>query len=278
MDVVDLKPQYKAWASFIYSTLESVSAISELPMERLYIMEAIIFGKGINVGRLLNLCIQQMADCGTSVHLGHVCLINALCKAKGVPEEHGDIMLKSKGDIDDTAIVKFEKKKGHEGPPVQQARGGPSQAQPMQEDAPQHPPLHPMMLDYICGMANWAQDTSSQLYVDNPYFGAELSLAADQHRQRPLQRNAFDRFGTEANMEDYFMDQRRRAGEREGRVRADFVRGKAASEQRANEFFAGLQGDLEATDEDEQDGLGVRILFSAFYLLFLYFDVLFYSV
>jgi hypothetical protein len=251
MDVVDLKPQYKAWASFIHSTLESVSATSELPMERLYIVEAIIFGHGINVGRLINLSIQQMADCGTSVHLGHVCLINALCKAKGVPEEHGDIMLKSKGDIDDTAMVKFEKKKGHEGPPVQRERGGSSQAQPMQEDAPQYPPLHPMMLDYLGGMACWAQDTSSQLYVDGPYFGAELSLAADQHRQRSLQSNTFDRFGTEANMEDYIMEQRRRAGEREGRLRSDFARGKAVSDQRMNEFYADLQGDPEATDEDE---------------------------
>jgi len=115
MDVVDLKPQYKVWDSFIHSTLESVSATSELPMERLFILEAIIFGYGINVGRLLNLSIQQMADCGTFVTLGHSCLINALCKAEGVPEERWDIMFKSKGDIDDTAMVKFERKKGHEG-------------------------------------------------------------------------------------------------------------------------------------------------------------------
>jgi len=173
MDMVDLKPQYKAWASFIHSTLESVSATSELPMERLYILEAIIFGYGTNVGRLLNLSIQQMADCGTSVTLGHSCLINALCKKEGVPEELGDIMFKSKGDIDDTTMVKFEKKKGREGQPVQRARGEPSQAQPMQEDAPQYPPIHPMMLDYLGGMACWAQDTSSQLYMDDPYFGAE---------------------------------------------------------------------------------------------------------
>jgi hypothetical protein len=84
-------------------------------MERLYILETIIFGYVINVGRLLNLSIQQMADYGTSVHLGHVCLINALCKKEGVPEELGDIVLKSKGDIDDTTMVKFEKKKGCEG-------------------------------------------------------------------------------------------------------------------------------------------------------------------
>jgi hypothetical protein len=126
MDVVDLKPQYKAWASFIHSTIESVSATSELPMERLYILEAIIFGYGINVGRLLNMSIQEMADCGTLVHLGHICLINALCKKEGVPEELGDITLKSKGAIDDTAMVKFEKKKGREGPSVQRERGGPS--------------------------------------------------------------------------------------------------------------------------------------------------------
>jgi len=52
----------------------------------------------------------------------------------------------------------------------------------MQEDAPQYPPLYPMMHVYICGMANWASDTSSQLYVDGPNFGAELSLAVDPHR------------------------------------------------------------------------------------------------
>ena len=109
-----------------------------------------------------------------------------------------------------------------------------------------------MMLDYLGGMACWAQDTSSQLYVDGPYFGAELSLAADQHRQRSLQSNAFDRFGTEANMEEYFMEQRRRAGEREGRVRSDFARRRAASVQSNNEFYAGLQEDPVATNEDEQ--------------------------
>lgn len=37
MDVVDLKPQYKSWESFIHSTLESVSATSELPLDRLFI-------------------------------------------------------------------------------------------------------------------------------------------------------------------------------------------------------------------------------------------------
>jgi len=160
-------------------------------------------------------------------------------------------MFRSKGDIDDTTMVKFEKKKGHEGQPGQQAHGGPHQVQPMQEDAPQHLPLHPMMHDYICGMANWAQATSAQLYVDNPYFGAELSLAAHQHRQRPLQSNAFERFGTEENMEHYFVDQRGRAQVREQRVRDNYVCGKTASEQRANDFYADIQGHSEDT-EDEQ--------------------------
>lgn len=40
--------------------------------------------------------------------------------------------------------------------------------------------------------------------------------------------------------------------EREGRLRSDFARAKAASEQSVNEFYAGLQDDPEATDEDEQ--------------------------
>ena len=115
MNVVDLKLEYKALASFIHSTLESVSSTSELPLERLYIVEAIIFGHEINVGRLLHLSIQEMADCGTSVTLGHCCLINALCKAEGVPEERGDIMMNSKGVIDDTAMTKFESEKGQQG-------------------------------------------------------------------------------------------------------------------------------------------------------------------
>jgi hypothetical protein len=83
IDVVHLKPIYKAWASFIHSNVESVSATSELPMDRLYILEVIIFGYGINVGRLINLSIQGMADYETSVTLGHCCLINALCKKEG---------------------------------------------------------------------------------------------------------------------------------------------------------------------------------------------------
>jgi hypothetical protein len=244
---VDLKPLYKAWASFIHSNVESVSSTSELPMDRLYILEAIIFGYEINVGRLINLSIQEMADCETSVTLGHCCLINALCKKEGISEELGDIILKSKGKIDDTAMVNFEKKKGREGQQGHQANAGLSQAQPMQEDMPQHPPLHPMMLDYICGMANWAQGTSSQLYVDSPFFGADLSLAADQQRQRPLQSNAYQRFGTEENMENYFVEQRRRAGEREGRVRSNFARGKMASEQMDD-----VADDDEETEEDEQ--------------------------
>lgn len=176
MNVVDLKLEYKAWESFIHSTLESVSTTSELPLERLYILEAIVFGNGINVGRLLNMSIQQMADCGTSITLGHCCLINALCKAEGVPVERGDIMFNSKGAIDDTAMTKFERE------PARQGRREPQHVQPMQEDAPQHPPLHPMVHDYICGMSNWARDTSSEIYVDGPYFGAELSLVVDQHR------------------------------------------------------------------------------------------------
>jgi len=252
MDVVDLKPQYKAWASFIHSTFESVFATSELPMESLYILEAIIFGNGINVGQLLNLSIQQMENCGTSVTLGHCCLINALCKEEGVSEEHGDIMFKSKGDIDDTTMVKFEKKKGHEDQEGQPTHGRSHTAQPMHEDAPQHSPLHSMMHDYICGMANWTQDTSSQLYVYDPYFGVELSLAADQHRQRPLQSNSFERFGTEELMENYFVDHRRRAQDSEQQVRTDYTRGRQASEQHTNDFYAGIQGHSEDTEEDEQ--------------------------
>ncbi|KEH41533.1 hypothetical protein MTR_1g052090 [Medicago truncatula] len=186
--------------------------------------------------------MNVMADCGTSVTLGHCCLINALCNAEAVPVERGDIMFNSKGAIDDTAMTKFERESARQG------RHAPQQVQPMQEDAPQHPPLHPMLQDYICGMANWAQDTSSELYLDGPYFGAELSLAADQHRQMPLQGNAFERFGNEEAMENYFVNQRERAQARERRARADYACGKTGSEQRASQFYANIEG----SSEDEQ--------------------------
>lgn len=72
-----------------------------------------------------------------------------------------------------------------------------------------------MMHDYIYWIVNLAQDTSTQLYVDNPCFGPEL-LATDS--------NAFQRFETEENMESYFVvDQRGRSQVREQRVRDDYA-------------------------------------------------------
>jgi len=88
------------------------------------------------------------------------------------------------------------------------------------------------------------------MYVDDPYFGAELSLATDQHLQRPLQSNAFRRFGTEENMENYFVDQKGRAWDREQRVRADYARGMQASVQHTIDFYPEIQ--RQGDDEDEK--------------------------
>jgi len=49
-------------------------------------------------------------------------------------------------------------------------------------------------------------------------------------------------------MENYFVDQRGRARDREQRVRADYVRGRQASEQRVD---AAYEGHSEDTEDDE---------------------------
>jgi len=52
-------------------------------------------------------------------------------------------------------------------------------------------------------------------------------------------------------MENYFVDQRGRAQDREQRVRVDYVRGRQASEQRADAAYEGMQGHYEDTEDDE---------------------------
>jgi hypothetical protein len=99
----------------------------------------------------------------------------------------------------------------------------------------------------------FAQDTSSQLYMDIPYFRAKLSLETDQNRQRPLHSNAFKRFEIDQeNMENYFVDQRGRAQVREQRVIDDYALGKLASEPRARDFYVDIHRQCMDFDDEEK--------------------------
>jgi len=89
-------------------------------------------------------------------------------------------------------------------------------------------PIHPMLLDYMFGHANWMSEVSDQEYWNRPRFRQEFTEAFCLNR-RPMTGSVERFYGSEEAMDQYFDVTRGRAQKREQEIRADFAAGGARS-------------------------------------------------
>lgn len=248
LNTVDLMPIPKAWASFLTCTLESTSSTSQLPVKNIFALQAILSDNSINVGELIASNIKEHAD-KKRTSLGHACLISALCKAKGIQEEPGDLKMQPKGPINDvimranvedheTYMMEYTFRLNNPGVPFI-PRPVPEEPQPQAPPVSQHISQHPLYEDYMFGMASWAQDAAAQWGNRPPFFSQRFMEASQQHmRQHPQVANTYERFRSQENLDAFIVEQRNRAAEMEQLLRADFQRG-----EEEHDLFDSMQQD-----------------------------------
>jgi len=195
INTVDLLPEYKAWASFILT---------------------LISDEDIDVGGLMYRSLKKLVRTDKTT-LGHCCLINKLCQAAGVPVEPSDVYVRSLRPISDTVMAGFEKEQDNYDRKLRERGEQPRQPQMMEQDhIPQVPPpqvqqqgLPPYFAEYTYAMANWAQDISSRDRMPPPAFPQPFYDAAARYRQSASARaNAYERFASPLDMENYFAEER----------------------------------------------------------------------
>ncbi|KEH26527.1 hypothetical protein MTR_6g463930 [Medicago truncatula] len=195
INTADFLPEYKAWASFILTVIEQTSSTAEMIRDRVIILLAIISDKDIGVAELMADSLWKLVRTDKNT-LGHCCLINKLCQEAHVPVEPIDVYVKSLRFISDSVH--------------------PSQMQ--QQGFP------PYFAEYTYAMANWAQDVSSRDWMPPLSFRQLFYEAAERYPQSSLARtNAFDRFASPLDMENYFAEERLRGANAEERIRAGIV-------------------------------------------------------
>jgi len=120
------------------------------------------------------------------------------------------------------------------------------------EGSPQgtHPPIHPMLLEYMFTSANWMNETSDHMWVNRPRFSTKFDAEAQMHR-RAITRS-YERFdNSRERMNEYFAHQERFAAHMKKEIADDFD----AGERRVGDnFFEGLQEEGNPStwiDEDE---------------------------
>ena len=248
----DFKPHAKAWASFVVQTIEGTSCTSEIPLPRLLTLSAILDGAPINVGELIADNIYMFAS-GTKKALPHLSLINWLCEEEECDLFANDLSAAMMKPITDTYMDGFVKDyhdrmqtimgaeaaaAGQPQPPPPQQPQPPPQSQTFAGEGSSqqgaYAPIHPMMLDYMFGHANWMNEVSDQEYWNRPRFGQEFTEAVCLNRRKMT--GSFERFdGSEEAMDHYFDVTRGRAQDREQEIRADFAAGGAQSRQHFGE-------------------------------------------
>lgn len=237
----DFKPHAKAWASFVVQTLEGTSCSSEIPLPRLLTIAAILDGAPINVGELIADNIYMFAA-GSKKALPHLSIINWLCEEEDVDIFGNDLSAPMMKPITDTHMDSFVRDYQERMQDIMGAEAQPPPQQQSQPPPPQfvtgegsgqqgaHAPLHPMLLDYMFGHANWMNEVSDQAMWNRPRFGQEFSEAVCLNRR--AMTGSFERFdGSEEAMDQYFDITRGRAQAREQEIRDDFAAGGARSRQ-----------------------------------------------
>jgi hypothetical protein len=85
--------------------------------------------------------------------------------------------------------------------------------------------LPPYFAKYTYAMANWAEDISSRDRMPPPTFPQPFYQAAELYRQSVVARtNAFDRFASPLEKENYFAEERQRGARAEEHIRAEYNR------------------------------------------------------
>jgi hypothetical protein len=222
INTAHLLPIFRAWASFINSTIEGTSAAAQMILNRVFILLVLLSDhEQMDVGRLISRSIKEMVRTKSST-LGHSCLINLLCEKAGVPTEPLDVFVKSQNPITDITLEGYEKKMREEGG-VQHELG----EQPEVQGAPEaeYPPMHPALAEYIYTSANWQEEASSQLLIEPPRFSEQFAAMALQYKRKPT--GSYKRFGgSKDRMESYFEATRQRAVQLEKDIREDFEFGE----------------------------------------------------
>ena len=108
INIVDLLPEYKAWASFIQTVIDQTSATTEMIRERVIILHSLISDEEIDVGKLMAHSVHKLARTDRNT-LGHCCLINMLCQVAQVLVEPTDVTVRSLTFILDSLIEGYEK-------------------------------------------------------------------------------------------------------------------------------------------------------------------------
>jgi hypothetical protein len=233
INTVDLLPEYKAWASFILTVIEQTSSTAEMIRDRVIILLAMIADDEIDVAGLMTDSLWKLISTDKNT-LGHCCLINRLCQEAQVPVEPTDVYVRSLRPISDPVLEGFEKEQEAYDRKFREAE----EHQAMEQDhIPQVPPqqvplpqmqqqgLPPYFMEYTYAMANWAQDISSRDRMPPPAFPQPFYEAAERYRQTPVARtNAYDRFASPLEMENYFAEERQRGLRAEERIRAEYFR------------------------------------------------------
>lgn len=140
--------------------------------------------------------------------------------------------------------MKFEKDQAEFERGLAQQGGQHDQPHVMEED--QAPPVPQMMqqqglppyfAEYTYAMANWAQEISARDRMPPPAFPEPFLLEAARYRQDPYARtNAFERFASPQDMEDYFTAERQRGLDSEERIRQEYYRIQAEHQSAAGTY------------------------------------------
>ena len=241
------KPYAKAWESFVVQTLKGTTCTSEIPLPRLLNIAAILDGAPINVGELITNNIYMFAASKKKV-VPHLSMICWLCEDADCDLFVNDLRAPMMKPLNDTYMDGFVKDYHERIHQIQvEVAVAAAQPQSQQQHQPQPPPpqsqsihgegssqqgayapIHPMLLDYMFGQANWINEVSDQEYWNRPRFGQEFTKAVCLNR-RPMTRS-FERFdGSKETMDQYFDVTRGRAQDREQEIKADFAAGGASS-------------------------------------------------
>lgn len=89
----DLQPIPKAWCTFVHHTLLPCANVSDVILSREQLVCAIVKKENIDVGRLLALDIQAVAN-DSSATLSHPSLICLLCEKAGIQPRKDEMILK----------------------------------------------------------------------------------------------------------------------------------------------------------------------------------------
>lgn len=166
--------------------------------------------------------------------LWDIAVINKLCQAAQVPVEPTDVYVRSLRFLSDSVLEGFEKEQENYDRKLRAAE----EHQAMEQDhVPQVPTqqvplpqvqqqgLPPYFVEYTYAMANWAQDIYSRDRMPPPALPQPFYEAAELYRQSSVARtNAYDRFASPLEMENYFAEERQRGARAEERIRAEYYR------------------------------------------------------